>query len=37
VGTYTESAKTAIRGMLGIDGSAALVENVSGTTPSITG
>lgn len=26
VGTYTEAAKTAIRGMLGIDGSAAIVE-----------
>ena len=36
LGTYTESAKTAIRGMLGIDGSAALVEEVTGTTPTIT-
>ena len=37
VGTYTEAAKTAIRGMLGIDGSAAIVEEVTGTVPTITG
>ena len=37
VGTYTEAAKTAIRGMLGIDGSAAIVEQVTGTAPTIIG
>ena len=37
VGTYTEAAKTAIRGMLGIDGSAAIVEEVTGTAPTIIG
>lgn len=37
IGTYTEAAKTAIRSMLGIDGSAAIVEEVTGTAPTITG
>ena len=37
VGTYTESAKSAIRTMLGVGNTVSLVENVSGTTPFITG
>ena len=36
VGTYTAEAKTAIRTMLGVDQSVALVETVTGTTPTIT-
>ena len=35
VGTYTDTAKSAIRSMLGVQ-SATVVENISGTTPTIT-
>ena len=37
VGNYTQTAKTAIQTMLGIDANIPLVETVSGATPSITG
>ena len=36
MGVYTESAKTSIRNMLGVETGTTLVETVSGTTPSIT-
>ena len=37
VGTYTSTAKSAIRNMLGIDSVVSIKETVSGSTPSITG
>lgn len=37
VGTYTNSAKAAIQTMLGVESGVNFIENVSGTTPSITG
>ena len=37
VGTYTEEAKTAIQTMLGVEPGVVFVEEVTGTTPSITG
>ena len=37
VGTYPQTAKTAIQTMLGIEASVPLIENVSGTTPTIVG
>ena len=37
VGTYTSNAKAAIQTMLGVESGVNFVENVSGTTPSITG
>lgn len=37
VGTYTTEAKTAIQTMLGIEADIPLIEEVSGSTPSITG
>ena len=37
VGTYTESAKTAIQTMLGVEANVPLIEMVTGTTPTITG
>lgn len=37
VGTYTQNAKTAIQTMLGIEADIPLIEEVSGSTPSITG
>ena len=37
VGTYTETAKAAIRNMLGVETSVELIEAVSGTTPTIVG
>lgn len=37
IGTYTNSAKTAIQTMLGVENGVTFVETVSSTTPSITG
>ena len=37
VGVYPQNAKTAIQTMLGIEHGVTLIENVSGSTPSITG
>lgn len=37
VGIYTSNAKAAIQSMLGIEPGVTLIENVSGSTPSITG
>ena len=37
VGTYTNEAKTAIRNMLGVETTTMFVENISGTTVTITG
>lgn len=37
IGTYTETAKTAIQTMLGVDKGVELVETISGTTPTIIG
>lgn len=37
VGTYTDDAKTAIQTMLGVENGVSYIENISGTTPAITG
>ena len=37
VGTYTNEAKTAIQTMLGVENGVAIIEEVAGTTPTITG
>lgn len=37
VGTYTDDAKTAIQTMLGVENGVSYVENISGTTATITG
>lgn len=37
IGTYTATAKAAIQSMLGVEAGVVYVENVSGSTPSITG